>query len=125
MPRTTPIKDFLFRLQVDSDFANRVLDPQQRADALQEYGLDDATRNAIEEPTPITDFLFRLEVDSDFVSRVLDEEDEERRNSAFDEYELNEQTRTAIVNKDFGTLQSLVDEEHPDRVHILPRGWVA
>jgi hypothetical protein len=71
--------------------------------------------------TPITDFLYRLEVDSDFVNRVLDEE---RREAAFDEYGLDDSTRAAIVDKDFKTLQALVDVEHPDKVHIIPRGWV-
>lgn len=71
--------------------------------------------------TPITDFLYRLEVDSDFVNRVLDEE---RREAAFDEFGLDDAARAAIVDKDFKTLQALVDAEHPDKVHIIPRGWV-
>jgi hypothetical protein len=84
--------------------------------------------------TPITDFLFRLEVDSDFVNRVFgpsfsteppSDLDVERRDAAFEEYGLPPAARTAIVEKDFATLQRLVDLEHPDPVHILPRGWVA
>jgi hypothetical protein len=50
MPRRTPITDFLFRLEVDSDFVNRVLnpDPGLRDAALVEFLPDDAdTRAAI------------------------------------------------------------------------------
>jgi hypothetical protein len=130
MPRLTPLKDFLFRLQVDSDFVNRVLDPdpEQRNDAFAEYGLDDATRTAIDRrPTPLKDFLFRLEVDSDFVNRVLDPG---QRVDALAEFELDGDARaaieSAIESADFRQLQSLVQAEDTDTetVHILPRGWV-
>jgi hypothetical protein len=43
MSRTTPVTDFLVRLEVDSDFAKRVLDEdvQLRNAALAEYELDE------------------------------------------------------------------------------------
>jgi hypothetical protein len=69
MPRTTPITDFLFRLEVDSDFVNRVIDPEQRDDALVEFELDDDSRAAIVsaiESMESKDF-------SDLQSRVLAE----------------------------------------------------
>lgn len=69
--------------------------------------------------TPITDFLFRLDVDSGFVNKFLDEPRE-----AFDEYGLDEGAQAAILGGDWTTLQELVDAEHPDKVHIIPRGWV-
>jgi hypothetical protein len=74
--------------------------------------------------TPIKDFLFRMEVDPDFVKRVLDPE---QRDDAFEEYELSEAARDAIVNKNFAALQSLVEQEDTGShtVHVLPRGWVA
>jgi hypothetical protein len=130
MPRLTRIKDFLLRLEVDSDFMNRVADPERQDAAFDEYGLDDVTRAAIvnpETPTPIKDFLFRLEVDPDFVDRVLDEQE---RGAAVDEFEMDPATRTAIVDaigsRNFTDLQSLVEAEDPgtDTVLILPRAWV-
>jgi hypothetical protein len=72
-----------------------------------------------ERATPITDFLFRLEVDSAFVNLFLDDPE-----SAFDEYGLDEGAREAISGGDWKALQERVDAEHPDRVHIIPRGWV-
>jgi hypothetical protein len=69
--------------------------------------------------TPITDFLFRLEVDSAFVNTFIDNPDD-----AFDEYGLDDGARLAISAGDWKALQELVDAEHPDRVHIIPRGWV-
>lgn len=69
--------------------------------------------------TPITDFLFRLDVDSGFVNTFLDEP-----HRAFDEYGLDDGARAAISGGDWATLQELVDAEHPDKVHIIPRGWV-
>jgi hypothetical protein len=69
--------------------------------------------------TPITDFLFRLEADSGFVNTFLD-----NPKDAFDEYGLDEGVRAAILGGDWTTLQELVDAEHPDKVHIIPRGWV-
>jgi hypothetical protein len=69
MARTTPITDFLFRLEVDSDFVNKVVDPNQRDDALLEFGLDEDARNAIVsaiEGIETKDF-------SDLQSRVLAE----------------------------------------------------
>lgn len=129
MPRLTPIKDFLMRLQVDSDFVKTILDPdpQKQADAFGEYGLDVDTRNAIVGPTPIKDFLFRLEVDADFVNRVLDPQ---QVDAALVELGLDEATRTAIKTaigtRDFRQLEQLVQAEDPDAdtAHILPRAWV-
>jgi hypothetical protein len=69
--------------------------------------------------TPITDFLFRLEVDSAFVNKFLDNPE-----AAFEEYGLDDDARGAISRGDWKALQGRVDEEHPDKVHIIPRGWV-
>lgn len=69
--------------------------------------------------TPITDFLFRLEVDSAFVNKFLDNPEE-----AFEEYGLDDDARGAISRGDWKELQGRVDVEHPDKVHIIPRGWV-
>jgi hypothetical protein len=84
--------------------------------------------------TPIKDFLFRLQVDSDFVIRVFGasfteppEDAVAQRDAAFNEYELPQRARDAIVGKDFATLEQLVQEEDTDAhtVHILPKAWVA
>jgi hypothetical protein len=69
--------------------------------------------------TPITDFLFRLEVDPSFVVKLLDEPE-----GAFGEYDLPDEAVKAITDRNWPDLQELVDAEHPDRVHIIPRGWV-
>jgi hypothetical protein len=91
MPRKTPIKDFLFRLQVDPDFVNRV------------FGASFST-----EPEPPEDLVAL-------------------REAAFDEYELPQSARDAIVGKDFATLEQRVQEEDTDAhtTHILPKAWVA
>ena len=90
MPRLTPIKDFLFRLQVDSDFVNRV------------YGASFST-----EPEPPEDLVAQ-------------------RDAAFEEYELPQEARDAIVNNDFAALQFQVEQEDTGShtVHILPKAWV-
>ena len=69
--------------------------------------------------TPITDFLFRLEVDPSFVEKLLDEPE-----AAFNEYSLPDEAVKAITDRNWPDLQDLVDAEHPDKVHIVPRGWV-
>lgn len=70
--------------------------------------------------TPITDFLYRLEVDPAFVEKFLDDP-----HAAAEEFGgMPEDAVAALVNKDLATLQDLVDAEHPDRVIIIPRGWV-
>jgi hypothetical protein len=70
-------------------------------------------------PTPITDFLFRLEVDPELVKKFLDEPD-----AAMSGFGMSDEAMEAMVRGDLQTLQALVDEEHPDPVRLLIRGWV-
>lgn len=70
-------------------------------------------------PTPITDFLFRLEVDTDLVKTFLDAPDDALRDSG-----MSDRAMEAMKSGDLQTLQDLVDEEHPDPVRLMIRGWV-
>lgn len=70
--------------------------------------------------TPITDFLYRMEVDSKFVEDFLD--DPAATAEAFGG--MSEEAVAALVSKDLAALQALVDQEHPDRIILIPRGWV-
>jgi hypothetical protein len=70
-------------------------------------------------PTPITDFLYRLEVDPGLVNQFFDNADGALAGSG-----MSEEARQALKDGDLQTLQRLVDQEHPDPVKLLIRGWI-
>ena len=73
--------------------------------------------------TPITDFLVRLGMDSELMKAFATNPTEAMQGFGVPDEAVNSILKV-VDGDDFQGLQALVNEEHPDPISLLIRGWV-
>jgi hypothetical protein len=73
--------------------------------------------------TPITDFLVRLGLDPELMKAFAKDPTEAMRGFGVPDEALNSILKV-VDGGQFQELQALVNEEHPDPISLLIRGWV-
>jgi len=74
--------------------------------------------------TPITDFFYRMAVDAGFVEKFLANPRETLEEFLTEDPDTINALLDAFESRNFSGLQELADSEHPDRLLIIPWGWV-